>query len=167
MTDWAKIIRCAVVNDGDDELLDHLLNRVRMEALEEAGYAVEEVEEDEVEEPVAAPVKRVSKRAAAKATTDGKTHLSDEQVTQLRRRRFKDGATYTQLAAEFQCSESSVANLIKRQTRGGLPFVEGEPGFVEEAAAREERIQARRDRAADGLDSHSFGGRKLPEAGAA
>lgn len=160
---WAKTIMAVIAGceegEAAQELLTQLIPVIRADG--EADLAFEETEEEVDEDPPlpqTEPVKTASKRVAVEVSSDGKTHLASDQVTELRRRRHAEHLSYSQLAAAFGISTSTVANLVTRRTRAELPLVGGEPGFQDEDAAREARIQARRDAAADGLESQSFGG---------
>lgn len=166
------ILACIAANGGDRRLIRAVVEAVMIDAaaavrpvvrlMRVATRAVEPPEpleepeldpeppEDEDEAPAAVEPEVVASNGHTPRASI-KIGVTMAQAIRTRYWSAEDEPSYNGLAKEFDVTPQTVTNIIKRASYSDAPFVPGEAGYEEAEKQREALIQARRERAAEGL----------------
>jgi hypothetical protein len=164
-----EILACIAANGNDRRIIRAVLEAVIIDAMSEVrpvvrwiratAPAVEPPEPPEAPEPdddepeaVIEPLAPVEPVVATNGHVPN-TKIGSTMAQAIRTRYW--GAdphpSFNGLAKEFKTTPQTVTHIVKRKSYSDGVMVRGEPGFEDDEAAREARIQMRRERAIEGL----------------
>ena len=175
----SNILHCIATNGADKRLIRAVVEALVIDATADVRPVVrwvraaraavepqEQLDEPEVDEDPPGPVIEPEDddddviEIPPAATNGHGPRLEDDTVQHIRRLHWTDALSYRKVSERTGVNMATVGNVCKRRVYKTLPLVPGEPGYVDEVEAREARIQARRDRAADatlpGVGSSDF-----------